>query len=55
MAKTLQNLKGAAKEVAAEILGDQNLQDEGKRDRRDSADRKEDQPSPVTKRLHDLT
>ena len=55
MAKTLQNLKGAAKEVTAEILGDQNLQDEGKRDRRDSADRKEDQPSPVTKRLHDLT
>jgi uncharacterized protein YjbJ (UPF0337 family) len=55
MAKTLQNLKGAAKEVAAEILGDQNLQDEGKWDRREAAGRKEGKPSPVTKGLHDLT
>ena len=54
MAKTFQKIKGAAKEVAAEIIGDQNLQEEGRRDRLDAADRKEDEPSPPVKKLHNL-
>ncbi|CAM5331756.1 hypothetical protein AFEL58S_00936 [Afipia felis] len=37
MTKTIQKIEGAAKEVAAEIPGDKNLQDEGKQERRTAA------------------
>jgi len=55
MAKAPQKMKGAIKEVAAEILGDQNLQDEGKRDRREVSESKDEEPAAPAERLHDLT
>jgi len=55
MAKAAQKMKGAIKEVAAEILGDQNLQDEGRRDRRDASESKGDEPAAPAERLNDLT
>jgi hypothetical protein len=53
--KTFQNLRGAAKEVVAEIVGDQNLLEEGRSDRRNAAGRKEEKPSSPVKGLHNLT
>ena len=53
--KTFQDLKGAAKEVVAEIVGDQNLLEEGRSDRRNAAGRKEEKPSSPVKGLHNLT
>lgn len=54
MAKAPQKMKGAIKEVAAEILGDQNLQDEGKRDRRDASESNGEEPVVPAERLHNL-
>lgn len=53
--KTFQNLRGAAKEVVAEIVGDQNLLEEWRHDRRNAADPKEKKPSSPVKGLHNLT
>lgn len=55
MTKTIQKVKGTAKEIAAEILGDKDLQDEGKRDRRDADSDKEEEPSDAVRPLQDLT
>jgi len=54
-AKLARKIAGITKEIVAEVVGDQKLQDAGRQERKDADRTDQQKPASTAGHLHDLT